>query len=173
MEAATEISFVSLLPMQYQMEASFVEIYNETLRDLLATSTSDGDTKHEIKMDPNRPGEVYVTNLTPTQVTSEEQVSGKPPSRTNHSVQECYERALLLSEASFCALLQVTRLLERAARNRAVAATQCNERSSRSHSVFRLKLTGKNAKTGEACDGKDVILLPLTLILRNLPRFAK
>ena len=65
--------------MQYQMEASFVEIYNETLRDLLATSTSNGDTKHEIKMDPNRPGEVYVTNLTPMQVTSEAQVSGLPP----------------------------------------------------------------------------------------------
>ena len=53
-----------------------MEIYNETLRDLLATSTSNGDTKHEIKMDPNRPGEVYVTNLTPMQVTSEEQVHG-------------------------------------------------------------------------------------------------
>lgn len=65
--------------MQYQMEASFVEIYNETLRDLLATSTSNGDTKHEIKMDPNRPGEVYVTNLTPMQVTSEEQVRGLSP----------------------------------------------------------------------------------------------
>ena len=104
MEAATEISFVSLLPMQYQMEASFVEIYNETLRDLLATSTSDGDTKHEIKMDPNRPGEVYVTNLTPTQVTSEEQVSGKPPSRTNHSVQECYER----ESEPYCCLKQAS-----------------------------------------------------------------
>ena len=62
--------------MQYQMEASFVEIYNETLRDLLTTSTSDGDAKHEIKMDPSRPGEVYITNITPVQVTSEDQVCG-------------------------------------------------------------------------------------------------
>ena len=45
-------------------------------------------------------------------------------------------------------------LLERAAKNRAVAATQCNERSSRSHSVFRLRLSGNNANTGESCEGK-------------------
>ena len=44
-------------------------------------------------------------------------------------------------------------LLEKATQNRAVAATQCNERSSRSHSVFRLKLVGENQLTGEKCQG--------------------
>ena len=34
---------------------------------------------------------------------------------------------------------QVMNLLKRAQRHRAVEATQCNERSSRSHSVFMLK----------------------------------
>ena len=57
------------------MEATFVEIYNETLRDLLAAGSNSGDTvKHEIKMDPNRPGEVYITGLSPVHVNSEEQV---------------------------------------------------------------------------------------------------
>ena len=38
--------------------------------------------------------------------------------------------------------------------NRVVAATNINEHSSRSHLVFRLKLTGANAKTQESCEGK-------------------
>ena len=54
-------------------------------------------------------------------------------------------------------------LLEKATQNRAVAATQCNERSSRSHSVFRLKLVGENHLTGEKCQGtliiKDFVVL--------------
>ncbi len=48
---------------------------------------------------------------------------------------------------------QVTRLLATANRRRAVAATLMNERSSRSHSVFTLKVTGHNPLTGESCDG--------------------
>ena len=38
--------------------------------------------------------------------------------------------------------------------NRAVAETKCNERSSRSHSVFRLKIDGLNTHTQESCTGK-------------------
>ena len=48
---------------------------------------------------------------------------------------------------------QVTGLLEKAIQNRAVAATNCNERSSRSHSVFRLHINGKNSVTEEKCRG--------------------
>lgn len=101
------------------MEASFPEIYNETIRDLLSDSAPSKATKHEIRRDPKFPGQMYVTNVTPTVVTSE---------------------------------AQLTALLERAAKNRAVAATLCNERSSCSHSVFRLRLAGDN-KTGQSCQG--------------------
>ena len=38
-------------------------------------------------------------------------------------------------------------------RNRSVAATQMNERSSRSHSIFVLRLSGTNAVTGKRHDG--------------------
>ncbi|KAJ1977068.1 kinesin-like nuclear fusion protein [Dimargaris verticillata] len=48
---------------------------------------------------------------------------------------------------------QVHQLLKRALHNRAVAATQCNERSSRSHSVFTLRLTGQNTITQESSAG--------------------
>ena len=47
----------------------------------------------------------------------------------------------------------VENLLRRAKKARAVAATNCNERSSRSHSVFILKIQGSNSKTGESCVG--------------------
>ena len=67
-----------------------------------------------------------------------------------------YLRWLLASKClSF--ILQVYSLLEKATQNRAVAATQCNERSSRSHSVFRLKLTGENHLTAEKCQGIEFI----------------
>lgn len=50
--------------------------------------------------------------------------------------------------------LKVQELLKVASENRSVAETRCNERSSRSHSVFRMKITGKNDKTGESRAGK-------------------
>ncbi|KAL8697346.1 MAG: hypothetical protein Q9201_007171 [Fulgogasparrea decipioides] len=48
---------------------------------------------------------------------------------------------------------KVESILQRAASNRSVAATKANERSSRSHSVFILKLTGENSATGEKSEG--------------------
>ena len=61
------------------MEASFIEIYNETLRDLLAVGKK--DLKHEIRIDPKNQGEVYVTNINPTLITSEQQVGMLPKAK--------------------------------------------------------------------------------------------
>ena len=47
----------------------------------------------------------------------------------------------------------VLNLLKKASENRAVGKTNCNERSSRSHSVFILKLSGVNKLTEEKCEG--------------------
>ncbi|UYV80295.1 KIFC1 [Cordylochernes scorpioides] len=102
---------------EYTLDASFLEIYNETIRDLLASPNS--QAKCDIKMVQGRKDEVYVTNLTHVTITSQD---------------------------------QVPELLHKAHKNRAVAATNCNEHSSRSHSVFRLKLTGSNQLTGENCE---------------------
>ncbi|XP_064634725.1 carboxy-terminal kinesin 2-like [Lineus longissimus] len=103
---------------QYLLEASFLEIYNETLRDLLGEGKD--DQKHDIKLAGPNSNEVVVTNLTLVDVKTQEQV---------HT------------------------LLTNASHNRAVAETKCNERSSRSHSVFRMKITGNNSVTGESCVG--------------------
>lgn len=48
---------------------------------------------------------------------------------------------------------KVKTMLKRANQNRATGATNLNERSSRSHSVFTLQLTGENKKTGERSSG--------------------
>ncbi|KAJ1965838.1 kinesin-like nuclear fusion protein [Dimargaris xerosporica] len=100
----------------YTMEGQFLEIYNETIHDLLTTTT--GAKKHEIKHQPH--GKTMVTDLTTVTLDTP---------------------------------AQVHQLLKRALHNRAVAATQCNERSSRSHSVFTLRLTGKNTITQESSAG--------------------
>lgn len=105
----------------YKMEASFLEIYNEEIRDLLATEKN---LKYDIKLTSSdvkgQANDVYVTNVKVVDVKSPHQVSS---------------------------------LLSLAHKNRAIAATNCNERSSRSHSVFQLKITGNNAITTESCSG--------------------
>ncbi|KAJ3010263.1 kinesin-like nuclear fusion protein [Thoreauomyces humboldtii] len=113
----------------YDMEAQFLEIYNETIRDLAGGSNGSaagvggggdvGGQKHEIKHHPTT-GRTSVTDISTVQV--------KTPK-------------------------EVHRVLSLASHNRAVASTNCNERSSRSHSVFTLRLTGVNSLTGERSHG--------------------
>jgi kinesin family protein C1 len=113
------------------MEAQFLEIYNETLRDLLDSPevAKKMDIKHDLK------NKTIVTEAVSVMVDSPE---------------------------------KVFTLLQKASQNRAVAATNCNERSSRSHSVFTLKLVGKNSLTDESCDGVlNLIDLVLEFLLRR------
>lgn len=102
---------------KYKLEASFLEIYNEEIRDLLATEKG---LKYEIKRVDAKTQDIYVSNLKVEDVMTEQ---------------------------------NIVHLLKRAQKNRAVAATNCNERSSRSHSVFMLKIVGKNSITSENCTG--------------------
>jgi kinesin family protein C1 len=102
----------------YTMEGSFVEVYNEELRDLL-TPAQDAKKKIEIRHDESR----KQTNLTNCQ------------------------------SVRFDTADKVELMLKQAQNNRSVAATKANERSSRSHSVFILRLVGENAATGERCEG--------------------
>ncbi|KAF2072210.1 hypothetical protein CYY_006476 [Polysphondylium violaceum] len=102
---------------KYEMEAFFLEIYNETIHDLLCTK-SNSSLKYDIKhLDSST---TIVSNLNTVRVSSPSQV---------------YD------------------LLALAAKNRSVAKTLCNERSSRSHSVFQLKITGHNLHSNEKTRG--------------------
>ncbi|KAJ9155951.1 Kinesin-like protein [Coniochaeta hoffmannii] len=105
---------------RYTMEGSFVEVYNEELRDLLTPAKEvDGKKKIEIRHDEARK-QTTVTNVKTVRLDTADKVEV---------------------------------MLRQAQNNRSVAATKANERSSRSHSVFILKLMGENAATGERCEG--------------------
>ena len=58
---------------------------------------------------------------------------------------------------------KVESLLGRAMSLRSVAATQCNEHSSRSHFVFRLNIEGANAGLGQRIGGSVPLSLSLSL----------
>lgn len=102
----------------YKMEGSFVEVYNEEIRDLLGEDDK-GTKKHEVHHDLLN-GETTITNATVLKLDNEEQVES---------------------------------ILSQAMTRRSVAATKANEHSSRSHSVFILKLVGHNQVTGEVSKG--------------------
>lgn len=70
-----------------------------------------------------------------------------------HDAAKCSTTVVGLTSVPLNNTEQAIAVLERASRNRSVAATMANERSSRSHSVFILRFTGKNSKTGKSCSG--------------------
>eukprot|EP01018_Ginkgo_biloba_P028590 Gb_36698 [translate_table: standard] len=113
----------------FRMQASMLEIYNETIRDLLVTIKScnvDGvrtdigtsSKQYTIKHDQN--GNTIVSDLTVVDVTSWKEVSS---------------------------------LLHRATQSRSVGKTAMNEQSSRSHCVFTLRIDGVNESTEQQAHG--------------------
>ena len=70
-----------------------------------------------------------------------------------HDMQKCKTTITDINTVNLDSPSQVDTILHRAAANRSVAATKANERSSRSHSVFILKLVGENHITGEKSEG--------------------
>ncbi|KAI9837929.1 MAG: Kinesin heavy chain, partial [Thelocarpon superellum] len=101
--------------IEYTVKVSYMEIYMERIRDLLAPQ-NDNLPVHEEK---NRG--VYVKGLLEIYVSS---------------VQEVYE------------------VMRRGGAARAVAATNMNQESSRSHSIFVVTVTQKNVETGSAKSGQ-------------------
>jgi kinesin family protein C1 len=105
---------------EYEMEAMFIEIYNEQLRDLLCTKPKE-DVKYEIKHDQK--GNTTVTNMT---------------SGINCTLRN--------STNSFTVKVrnptQVYELLRRSASHRVVAKTNMNHHSSRSHRYFNSIIIG-------------------------------
>ncbi|XP_062185121.1 kinesin-like protein KIN-14H isoform X2 [Phragmites australis] len=108
---------------KYSMQASMLEIYNETIRDLLAPDRSNSfemttSKQYSIKHDPH--GNTTVSDLTVIDVFD---------------------------------IADVTSLLEKASKSRSVGRTQMNEQSSRSHFVFTLKISGSNENTCQQVQG--------------------
>ncbi|KAG9143182.1 hypothetical protein Leryth_010113, partial [Lithospermum erythrorhizon] len=111
---------------KYDMQVSMLEIYNETIRDLLSPNRPNSDVsridnmgkQYAIKHDAN--GNTHVSDLTIVDVRSSKEVSY---------------------------------LLDRAAQSRSVGKTQMNEESSRSHFVFTLRISGVNESTDQQVQG--------------------
>lgn len=112
----------------YTFQAMFLEIYNETIKDLL----QDGEGK---KIDVRHVGKV-------TEVIG--------ATLGNFISLSLFLTSLIVDVKSPD---EVTKVLEKAKTNRYVAATNSNERSSRSHSVFILKISGTNSVTQESATG--------------------
>ncbi|KAL1977840.1 hypothetical protein VTN31DRAFT_699 [Thermomyces dupontii] len=70
-----------------------------------------------------------------------------------HDMQRCKTTITDVTTVTFDSPEMVESVLRRANANRSVAATKANERSSRSHSVFILRLVGHNSITGESSEG--------------------
>eukprot|EP00770_Monocercomonoides_exilis_P009418 MONOS_9373.1-p1 / transcript=MONOS_9373.1 / gene=MONOS_9373 / organism=Monocercomonoides_exilis_PA203 / gene_product=kinesin 14A / transcript_product=kinesin 14A / location=Mono_scaffold00384:53593-56041(-) / protein_length=719 / sequence_SO=supercontig / SO=protein_coding / is_pseudo=false len=100
----------------FDLKATFLEIYMEQIRDLLRSNTTE-TPKYDIHHDGT---DTIVDGLTVVPITS---------------------------------LSDVQELLRKASSQRSTASTMCNKESSRSHSVFTLKLTGKNPATGQVTKG--------------------
>jgi kinesin family member C1 len=70
-----------------------------------------------------------------------------------HDMQSCKTTITDITSVDLDSPEKVEEILAQAMSNRSVAATKANERSSRSHSVFILKLSGHNSITGERSEG--------------------
>ncbi|KAL6771162.1 KIN14B [Auxenochlorella protothecoides x Auxenochlorella symbiontica] len=99
---------------RYAIRVQLLEIYNETLRDLLVEGAAAGGQARSLALNNTARSGVNVPDA--TQVTV-----------------ECTE--------------DVLRVMELGARNRAVAETRMNERSSRSHQVLTILVEGEDLNT--------------------------
>ncbi|KAI7609134.1 kinesin-domain-containing protein, partial [Hortaea werneckii] len=151
---------------EYSVEASFVEVYNETINDLLgdAKTWDEGDggdgsargkkkERHEIHHDPLT-GKTTVSNLSSVALWPPPTNDGQwpPPAPTADTAQDATADPESDAATSYTQKA-IDNLLTTATKNRRVASTKSNERSSRSHSIFMLTLKGSCAATNETSEG--------------------
>ncbi|SCU94864.1 LAME_0F09670g1_1 [Lachancea meyersii CBS 8951] len=108
------------LGWSYEITGQFVEIYNENLKDLLKDQEGENDeTNDSAKLE------------------------------VRHDAGTCTTTLVNATTCRFTNREMVNEILTRALKTRSTAATKVNSRSSRSHSVFIIKLLGYNSKSGE------------------------
>lgn len=114
---------------KYKMQVSMLEIYNESIRDLLTTNRT--IAIESVRGDSNTTGRQYA-------ITHD--VNG------NTHVSD-------LTIIDVCSIGQISSLLQQAAQSRSVGKTHMNEQSSRSHFVFTLRISGVNESTEQQVQG--------------------
>jgi kinesin family protein C1 len=111
----------------FKLSASFLEIYNEELKDLLVSyNKSETKKPKKLAIKRSREGKSFVDGLTAIPINTQDEAEG---------------------------MNQLNALMSMAARSRSVASTKMNAQSSRSHSVFMLHLNGYNEDSGAHVSG--------------------
>jgi len=114
----------------FTMKTSFLEIYNEELKDLLSSmnegASKQSSSKSKLSIRRDKSGKSYVEGLTEIGIAVEDTEAGM----------ECLKSVIAV-----------------ASRARSVATTKMNSQSSRSHSVFMLHLKGRNEESGTTVEG--------------------
>ncbi|KAA1111160.1 hypothetical protein PGT21_036955 [Puccinia graminis f. sp. tritici] len=118
------------LEREYLLRVSYLEIYNEALKDLLAADQSSGTTSR-LTIHENNKGRVHVNGI-------KEEVVTHP--------------------------MQVLEALTRGEKARHFGATDWNERSSRSHTVFTMTIESRSKSSVSAADTSPTQISHLNLI---------
>ncbi|KAI9610833.1 hypothetical protein H4Q26_008675 [Puccinia striiformis f. sp. tritici PST-130] len=118
------------LEREYLLRVSYLEIYNEALKDLLATDHQSSGTTNRLTIHENK-GRVHVNGI-------KEEVVTHP--------------------------MQVLEALTRGEKARHVGATDWNERSSRSHTVFTMTIESRSKSTASATETSPTQISQLNLI---------
>ncbi|CCE63052.1 hypothetical protein TPHA_0D04190 [Tetrapisispora phaffii CBS 4417] len=115
------------LGWEYELEVEFIEIYNETIRDLL---NPEAKHQHVIRHDDKK-GTTEVTN------------THKITIKLTHNEDDEIAKSA-----------QIRQLIRNGNNTRNTKSTHMNNASSRSHSVFMMKITGHNRITQEHSTGR-------------------
>ncbi|KAL0876860.1 hypothetical protein Bca101_026565 [Brassica carinata] len=113
---------------KYKMQVSMLEIYNESIRDLLTTNRT--IAIEAVRADSSTCGRQYAIT---------------------HDVNGIHVSDLTIIDV--CSIAQISSLLQHAAQGRSVGKTHMNEQSSRSHFVFTLRISGVNESTEQQVQG--------------------